>query len=76
MRLYPDPEAAALREHAMLGRYFSAPRTAPYLRITLGTEDDTRRLIAAAVDVLGDQSPKCRRRAREQEANARDPVWE
>jgi histidinol-phosphate aminotransferase len=44
--------AAALREQAVLVRHFSAPRTAPYLRITVGTEDDTQRLIAAAVNVL------------------------
>jgi histidinol-phosphate aminotransferase len=44
--------AAALREHAVLVRHFDKPRTAPYLRITVGTEDDTRRLIAAAVDIL------------------------
>jgi len=46
--------AAALREHAVLVRHFSTPRTAPYLRITVGTEDDTRRLIAAAAEVLGE----------------------
>ena len=46
--------AATLREHAVLVRHFSMPRTAPYLRITVGTEDDTGRLIAAVVDVLGD----------------------
>ena len=45
--------AAALRERAVLVRHFSTPRTAPYLRITVGTEDDTGRLVAAAVDVLG-----------------------
>jgi histidinol-phosphate aminotransferase len=45
--------AAALREHAVLVRHFSTPRTAPYLRITVGTEDDTGRLIAAVEDVLG-----------------------
>jgi histidinol-phosphate aminotransferase len=45
--------AAALREHAMLVRHFNKPRTAPYLRITVGTEDDVRRLIAAAVLILG-----------------------
>jgi histidinol-phosphate aminotransferase len=47
--------AAALREHAVLVRHFNQPRTAPYLRITVGTEDDTRRLIAAAVDILEDE---------------------
>jgi histidinol-phosphate aminotransferase len=46
--------SAALREHAVLVRHFSKPRTAPYLRITVGTEDDARRLIAAAADILRD----------------------
>jgi histidinol-phosphate aminotransferase len=45
--------AAALRERAVLVRHFNKPRTAPWLRITVGTADDTRRLIAAAVDILG-----------------------
>jgi histidinol-phosphate aminotransferase len=44
--------AAALREHRVLVRHFGRPRTAPYLRITVGTPDDTRRLIAAATDIL------------------------
>ena len=44
--------AAALRERAVLVRHFNKPRTAPYLRITVGTEDDTSRLIAAAADIL------------------------
>jgi histidinol-phosphate aminotransferase len=44
--------AAALRQRAVLVRHFDKPRTAPYLRITVGTEDDTRRLIAAAADIL------------------------
>jgi histidinol-phosphate aminotransferase len=44
--------AAALREQAVLVRHFAKPRTAPYLRITVGTEDGTRRLIAAAADIL------------------------
>ena len=46
--------ATALRERAVLVRHFNNPRTAPWLRITVGTEDDVRRLIAAAVDILGD----------------------
>jgi len=45
--------AAALRHRAVLVRHFERPRKAPYLRITVGTEDDTRRLIAAAADNLG-----------------------
>lgn len=44
--------AAALRERAVLVRHFNKPRTADYLRITVGTEDDTRRLVAAAADIL------------------------
>ena len=44
--------AAALRERGVLVRHFNKPRTAPYLRITVGTQDDTRRLIAAAADIL------------------------
>jgi histidinol-phosphate aminotransferase len=44
--------AAALRDRAVLVRHFNKPRTAPYLRITVGTEDDTHRLIAAAADIL------------------------
>jgi histidinol-phosphate aminotransferase len=42
-----------LREHAVLVRHFNKPRTAPYPRITVGTEEDVRRLIAAAVLILG-----------------------
>jgi histidinol-phosphate aminotransferase len=49
----PGPEfAAALRQRAVLVRNFDKPRIAPYLRITVGTEDDTRRLIEAAADIL------------------------
>jgi len=44
--------AAALRERGVLVRHFNKPRTAPYLRITVGTEDDTQRLIASATEVL------------------------
>ena len=46
--------AAALRERAVLVRHFNRPRTAPYLRISVGTEDDVRRLIVAAGDILAD----------------------
>ena len=42
--------AAALREHAVLVRHFNKPRAVPNLRITVGTEDDTKRLIAAAAE--------------------------
>jgi histidinol-phosphate aminotransferase len=44
---------AALRKRAVLVRHFNKPRAAAYMRITVGTEDDTRRLIAAAADILG-----------------------
>ncbi|MBY0324627.1 MAG: histidinol-phosphate transaminase [Reyranella sp.] len=44
--------AAALRERAVLVRHFNKPRTAPWLRITVGTEADTSRLIEALVDIL------------------------
>ena len=44
--------AAALRDRAVLVRHFNKPRTADYLRITVGTEDDTGRLIAALADIL------------------------
>ena len=47
--------AAALREHGVLVRHFNKPRTAPYLRITVGTAAQTRRLIDAAADILGDE---------------------
>jgi histidinol-phosphate aminotransferase len=47
--------AAALRERGVLVRHFSNPRTAPYLRITVGTDDDTSRLVAAATDILGNR---------------------
>jgi len=44
--------AGWLREHAVLVRHFNRPRTAPYLRISVGSEDDARRLIAAVL-ILG-----------------------
>jgi histidinol-phosphate aminotransferase len=47
--------AAALRDRAVLVRHFNKPRTASWLRITVGTEDDTRRLMAAVADILNDQ---------------------
>ncbi len=45
--------AAGLRERAVLVRHFNKPRTSPYLRITVGTEEDVGRLIAAMADILG-----------------------
>ena len=52
--------AAALREYAVLVRHFNGPRTAPYLRITVGSEDDVRRLIAAAALILGHEQRPAR----------------
>src|SRR4051795_225262 len=50
--------AAALRQQAVLVRHFDKPRTAPYLRITVGTEEDSRRLITAAAMTLGCNGPR------------------
>jgi histidinol-phosphate aminotransferase len=44
--------AAALRDRAILVRHFDKPRTAPFMRITVGSPDDVRKLAAAAADVL------------------------
>ncbi len=44
--------ATALRDRAILVRHFDKPRSAPYMRITVGTPDDVRKLIAAASDIL------------------------
>lgn len=45
--------AAALCEYAVLVRHFNKPRAAAYLRITVGTEDGTKRLTAAVAETLG-----------------------
>jgi histidinol-phosphate aminotransferase len=44
--------AAALRQCAVLVRHFNRPRTAPFLRITVGSEDGVRRLIEALANIL------------------------
>lgn len=44
--------AAALRDRAILVRHFDKPRSAPYMRITVGSPEDVRKLTAAAADVL------------------------
>lgn len=44
--------AAALRERAVLVRHFAKPRTSPYLRITVGADTQTDRLLRALADCL------------------------
>ena len=43
--------AAALRARAVLVRHFAKPRTADYLRITVGTPAQTARLLAALAEI-------------------------
>ena len=45
--------AAALRARAVLVRHFSGPRTAPYLRITVGSEAQIGALLAALAQIIG-----------------------
>jgi histidinol-phosphate aminotransferase len=49
--------AAALRERAVLVRHFDKPRIADYLRITVGTDVQTDRLLAALSEILGRNAP-------------------
>ncbi len=44
--------ARALREHAVLVRHFNAPRIEDFLRITIGTAEQTEKLLAALRDIL------------------------
>src|SRR5262249_39079549 len=44
--------AAALRERGVLVRHFQKPRSADFLRITVGTEEQCSRLIALAGDLV------------------------
>ncbi len=44
--------AAALRERAVIVRHFSAPRIADYLRITVGTDEQTGRLLSALSQIV------------------------
>jgi histidinol-phosphate aminotransferase len=45
--------AAGLRAHAVLVRHFAKPRTADFLRITVGTPAQTGRLLAALGEIVG-----------------------
>ncbi|MBR1236030.1 histidinol-phosphate transaminase [Bradyrhizobium sp. AUGA SZCCT0182] len=45
--------AAALRQRAVIVRHFAAPRISDYLRITVGTDGQTDRLLSALSDILG-----------------------
>jgi histidinol-phosphate aminotransferase len=44
--------AAALRERAVIVRHFSAPRISDHLRITIGTDAQTQRLLSALSEIL------------------------
>ncbi len=44
--------AAALRQRAVIVRHFAAPRIADYLRITVGTDEQIDRLLAALAEIL------------------------
>lgn len=44
--------AAKLREHAVLVRHFKLPRIEDFLRITIGTSDQHRALLAALEEIL------------------------
>ncbi|MDO9432575.1 MAG: aminotransferase class I/II-fold pyridoxal phosphate-dependent enzyme, partial [Phenylobacterium sp.] len=45
---------AALRERAVLVRHFAAPRTADYLRISVGTDAQVDRLLSALGEIVGE----------------------
>ncbi|HOZ46618.1 MAG TPA: histidinol-phosphate transaminase [Candidatus Hydrogenedentes bacterium] len=51
----PDAKAvfAALRQRAIIVRYFDAPRLSNALRISVGTDHEVDRLLAALRDILG-----------------------
>jgi histidinol-phosphate aminotransferase len=46
--------AAALKERAVLVRHFAAPRISDFLRITIGSESDLRRLTEALSEILAE----------------------
>jgi histidinol-phosphate aminotransferase len=45
--------AAALRARAIIVRHFNAPRISDYLRITVGTDEQVEKLLAALGEMLG-----------------------
>jgi histidinol-phosphate aminotransferase len=45
--------ATALRQQAVIVRHFAAPRISDYLRITVGTDEQTGRLLSALSGILG-----------------------
>jgi histidinol-phosphate aminotransferase len=47
--------AAALRQRAVIVRHFSAPRTADYLRITVGTDGQIDRLLSTLSEILSSE---------------------
>ena len=49
--------AASLRQQAVIVRHFSAPRIADYLRITVGTDEQTERLLSALSEILSSAEP-------------------
>jgi histidinol-phosphate aminotransferase len=53
---HPGREGAALatslRQRAVIVRHFSAPRISDYLRITVGTDEQTDRLLSALSEIL------------------------
>ena len=47
--------AAALRQRAVIVRHFSASRISDHLRITVGTDEQTERLLSALSQILGSE---------------------
>jgi histidinol-phosphate aminotransferase len=45
--------ASGLRKRAVIVRHFNKPRTADYLRITIGTREQTERLLQALGEIVG-----------------------
>ena len=45
--------AARLRERAIIVRHFDAPRISDYLRITVGSDEQLQKLLAALAEIIG-----------------------